>query len=235
MTDYNTDRFAWLVSYCDPDGSHSEYRQQCERPAFDDSLDNIDNFRPVTDTLSRTSYRNIFCADCNGVDRVSLIKWTIQVGSTNNISITVDNDMKKLRQRRGNLIFLKPRYIFVDKCSLIPPYHITSCNETGLWTFFDEHIDRACNSFVDPFNSTYKNYFCYLCNKPDSESINENDSCVIETFNIITPRFFSMLDLSRVEGKRNDIQIQCGTSQFLDRVLVSCKGPENLICNRPNG
>ena len=41
---------------------------------------------------------------------------------------------------------------------------VSTCNTTGLWTYYDDKVERACASFTSPVKRRYKNVFCYMCN-----------------------------------------------------------------------
>ena len=172
-------------------------------------------------------YRNKYCAYCNGIGvDEKLIKWKLKVLSSKYISLPDDKLLAKVREVHGNIIFEIPgKYIPAHRCN-VPSYEITTCNSTGLWPKYDSGIDIACQSFIDPFNFTFKNYFCYLCNSaenlppdqwmckswlPNSQELSIN----------IVPPFFAILDVSIVKGGQSSTSFSCEITQFKDEIMVS--------------
>ena len=121
-----------------------------------------------------------------------------------------------------------------EECELIN-YSVSSCNETGLWLHYDENIETACTSFIDPFNLTYKNYFCYMCNTENTEANTDvkNWRCDADPSQIkdITPPFFALLDLSTVTGEEKSVALRCDSSQFTDHKLVGLFQSYRGLCH----
>ena len=84
----------------------------------------------------------------------------------------------------------------------------------------------ACKSFVDTFNGTYKNIFCFLCNT-DTDMQHDTLYCVnIRQFGdsvaSVNPPFLAMLDLDAVSRVLADSAIHCDIhTQFTDEKMVS--------------
>ena len=174
----------------------------------------------MTEPATRLHYRNIHCAHCNWVENVTLlIYWNIQIKSNQLIHFPNDNLLSFIHETRGNVFFLRPEYFTIPSCKPIPEYSIGTCNETGLWREYKDETKIACDSFVDPFNNTYKNYFCYLCNTATLDGP-ENWSCPRQYKEIENkaPRFSAVLDLSAVINQGNII---CKGTQFKDLNRVS--------------
>ena len=150
------------------------------------------------------------------------MKWKVQVRSHRFIPYPAENFLKVMKEDRGNIIFIPPDYIPTQNCQ-VQMYTVSSCNESGLWDYYEERIEKACESFIDPFNLTYKNIFCYLCNIGNN-TLTVNMSCPELTpkmgKNDITPPFFGILDISIAKGETVGEDMRCERSQFVDKVTV---------------
>ena len=226
-TQFLTDRKIWMITKCDSRHTNTDYKTLCEHPGTDDNLDTV---IPVSDTLSDRHFRNIFCAYCNGIeDDTRLLTWEFKVASDMFIAVPVKNILAKIKESKGNIFFVQPKHTNTMTC-IFHSYTVSSCNETGLWPEYDEYIAEACSSFVDPFNATYKNYFCYLCNIKERVP-EENWTCIGDGSPIkdVSPRFFALLDIATVKGEDKSELLDCDGSQFTDYKFVSSFG--NLPAN----
>ena len=221
-TEYLTDRKNWMITRCDSQYTNTDYKTFCEHPGTDDILDTV---IPVSDTLSDRHFRNIFCAYCNGIeDDARLLTWEFNVASDIVIPLPDKNILAKIKESKGNIFYVQPEHTNTVACDS-RSYTVSSCNETGLWAQYDKYIAEACSSFLDPFNATYKNYFCYLCNIKESVPA-ENWTCVKDSGYIkdVSPRFFALLDLATVKGEDKNELLDCEGNQFADHKLVSSFG-----------
>ena len=209
-----------MISKCDPAYLNGKYRYLCEHHGFDGSPESV---VPVTDSRSYIHYRNIYCYYCNRFEEESsLIYWPLEIKSNESISIPKQNLLTEVKRQRANIFFLQPNYIAVKLCD-VPPFKITTCNETGLWKLYNEYIATACHAFLDPFNQTYKNYFCYLCNSAESLS-ERNWRCNLnQTQGSLNfkPPFLAILDLAAVKGELQSDKLNCTPNQFKDEIRVS--------------
>ena len=207
-----------MIAKCDPNYPNMEIRDLCENPGLDGSPDSV---VPVTDSRSHVHYRNKYCYYCNRVDKeASLIYWTLDIKNSEYIAIPNENLLLELKQQRGNIIFHQPKYVEVQSCD-VPRFQISTCNKTGLWKTYNKYIERACSSFLDPFNYTYRNYFCYLCN---AGTLPEDSwGCFIESvggdYNL-NPPFLAILDIAAVKSELARDQLHCGPDQFKDEIMV---------------
>lgn len=210
----------WMITKCDPSYSNHEERDMCENPWLHESPE---SFVPVTDLRSHVHYRNKYCFHCSGDgNEASLVSWALKIVNNESISIPNQNLLGELRNQRGNIFFLKPEYVDVHRCDA-QPYKISVCNETGQWKTYNRYIETACNSVLDPFNYTYKNYFCYLCNI-EERLPEENWICRFnrtEGGDTVNPPFFAILDVAAVKGEPTRNQLHCGVNQFKDEIMVS--------------
>ena len=89
---------------------------------------------------------------------------------------------------------------------------------------YASEIESACAAFIDPYNQTYKNYFCMLCNTDTIRYFdNSTDgTCVWEpSYATKKPHFSVTVDLHTVTGGRPTEGWMCGDSQFYDDRKVS--------------
>ena len=220
-TDFPNDEAVWMITKCDPKALDTSSIELCTQPG-----DSLEAVVPVTDPLSNTHYRNKFCAHCNNVPKgTPLINWKLQIESYRHLSFPDDDFLQKISATRGNIFFKQPQYVHTLPCDRMPEYTIESCNETGLWTDYNETTEAACNSFVDPFNYTYKNYFCYLCNTGAPASFSDM-VCPFEIINpapaLNTPQFVAEVDLEIIRNGYNQDNLICEVTQFRD---------DNMVCS----
>ena len=219
-TDYNhlDNIHYWMVDKCDPENSDITSRNLCETPA---SV--LEAIIPVTEPASGVHYKNKFCAYCNGVENtLSLIEWKFQISSGVSLSFPIANFLAFLRKTKGNIFYKPPEYLSVQQCEPSPSYTIETCNETGLWSTFDNGLETACRSFLDPFNYTYKNYFCFLCNSP--ETIETGLLCAANSTvpsRTIAPLYSSIVNPHNIEHEQSNDRLHCGNDQFKDEITVS--------------
>ena len=169
--------------------------------------------------------RNIYCFYCNNIDvNIQLISWEASIANEKKIDETDVKFWDKLKAHGGNILF-KPPSITPDViCDpFLPSFEISSCNVTGLWPVYDRSIENACASYFDPFNHTYKNYFCYVCNIAEPLPI-EQWKCIESnrtSGNIdIIPPFSAILDITVLDSGINRVPISCNRNQFPDEKKV---------------
>ena len=218
---YTSPRAQWMVTKCKNNTTNGETKDKCEKPRLDPTFDFI---VPVTDASSNVVYRNIFCAHCNGItDSSDLRIWDFELGCDDVLQLPEKNILSKMEEFNCSIMFNPPVDLYLEYCS-IPSYSISRCNETGLWPVYDAMTDLACNAFMDPFNFTYKNYFCYACNVRTPLTIDEL-WCTDAWFDIdigdFTPSFSAILNLDKIRRWENDEILNCDTArQFEDYKLV---------------
>ena len=220
-----------MVTKCNQKYLGSDEAYNCENPRI-----STDTIVPVTDVYTKVHYRNRFCAYCNGIDKDrQFVNWKLKVLNTEYVLFPKPDFFDYIRQTRGNVFFLPPRYVATETCEPVPEYKISTCNESGLWSKYDDiaddvwefyagEIESACASFIDPFNYTYKNYFCMLCNTEFVENIanSTNWICPHDTqrATIIKPEFSLVVELQIITGGQTAEELVCSDSQFLDDKLV---------------
>ena len=211
----------WMITKCESTATDDE-KELCENPA---SSDMIDSLVPVN--YFGKIYRNIFCANCNGISNDPyLTNWRLEIRCEETFYVFPPPEklLQTIKEERCNIFFRPPVTVFVGDACNEQVYTISECNVTGLWAEYNETVDKACNSYVDVFNMTYKNYFCMLCNTNDFllydqwGCLDPND----EFANTVSPPFVAILDLSAVKAKAtNPKELKCKETQFADRKMVS--------------
>ena len=215
----NEDSFwgIWMVTECAKEVPDF-LRELCENPEADDSFKSL-----VPVSTKTVTYRNKFCALCNGVDFIAtLFKWHLDIRCRSHLDMWDKNLMRKLKESECEVIFKSPDEVDTNKCEVVPPYHISSCNVTGQWGVYDETTELACHSFIDPFDSKYQNYWCYLCNtavpqEPETMFCQTPDNVVSD----IAPPFSALVDLDVIQAREREVVLQCDKeTQFEDTISV---------------
>ena len=129
----------------------------------------------------------------------------------------------KMKELNCSLFFVPPAGIGIDQCDIPAAYSIAECNATGLWPQYDEMIEKACHAFVDPFNKTYQNYFCYVCNT--DQLVPRHDwvcNAALQPTAEVMPSFVALINLEDVKTWQNEEYLQCNNfNQFPDEIKVS--------------
>ena len=213
-----------MISKCNLAYPNDVNKTRCENPGHDVAIDTI---IPVTDTIGKETYRNKYCYYCNSyIGKVyHLIPWIAAVRSEKEINSSNKMFWDELKEQGGTVIFRPPTFIPTNTCFKYqqPSFHISTCNVTGLWPVYNKSIEAACESFIDSFNNTYKNYYCYLCNIGEHLSKNEwRCKRTGSQVNFLSP-FTAILDITVVDTnyKYGKDILTCGTKQFPDYKRVS--------------
>ena len=225
-TVYQSDLAYYMVSKCKPTNPSNENKTRCESPGHVIAVDSI---IPVSDQVTKEVYRNRYCYHCNHYNSdgtsVQLFPWIATIENEHEIDSTDEMFWDNLKQEGGNIIFKAPNFLPANTCDqFLPHYNISSCNVTGLWPIYNRSIEIACKSYIDPFNHTFKNYFCYLCNIAEQNPV-EHWECQKSNLTRgdmnLTPPFAAILDLTVLGLDYNDKMEPCETNQFPDNKLVS--------------
>ena len=213
-----------MVTQCPADDTNVEDRdrQLCEHPGFDGNLESL---QPVSDLSESTHFMNKYCAFCNGRFDISPHKeWELEIYCNDFISLADANLLNTIEDKRCNILYKPPSSAILQVCDRSTQYTISTCNATGKWNAYDKFIEMACNSFADPFNQTYKNYFCMLCNTRANLQISKDSKCDTDFDKIISvsPPFFAILDVNLWKGLTGDTpKLNCDTkTQFEDTKMV---------------
>ena len=218
-----------LISGCKSSTTDPKIKDFCENPAVDKGLDTL---IPVTDYSGVDSntgvyYRNQYCVLCGNQTSFDKIKrWDMYIGCEEEVSYTYENMYQIFKERTCNVTFVSD---FGPSPKSCVPYEIGTCNVTGRWNEYNETIERACHSFIDPYNFTYKNVFCFLCNEDNTvpvdlwqcQQMSTSNDTAKESVAAVNVPFRAMLDLSAVVMTQPAVQLQCNEhTQFTDEKMV---------------
>ena len=223
----------WMITRCEH-GEDNAIIEKCENAQI---FSSFEYKIPVSDLTTGVLYRNIFCAQCSGVvNRTNLLSWDISLECDGTPQLHTGNIIDQMRDHNCSAVFKPFNNIAVQKRGMSPKlgvlchaftYEISTCNETGLWPVYNATTDIACNSFIDPFNRTYKNYFCYLCNVERPIDIDKHVCRASEdNINRFTPSFNAVLDINTIKRWDSGDTLACDSgAQFEDYKLV-----RNMSC-----
>ena len=207
-----------MVTKCHPDYTNMSVIQLCNNPGLNGLLDSV---IPVILVTNDELFRNKFCVLCNNIElENNIIYWNLHIYADRFLIFPQENLLTTVRSNRENIFFTPPKFVTTQQPCYIPPYRISKCNETGLWDKYDEETELACNSFIDPYNRTYKNLFCYKSNNRNEtpHGISWYSECYEPIYESKTPVFIAPVSRGTILGYE---QHPCGTDQFYDRELVS--------------
>ena len=207
----------WMVTKCPSvTNSPAEYSALCEFSGFHTSL------KAVTPVLHHdTAYKNIYCALCNGAKPNETFEYfDPELDCDSAVPLTGVNLASAWSTANCSIYFRSPNGIPLDVCQ-VPEYSVSTCNETGNWRVFNRSLEMACMAFVDPFNNTFKNYFCYLCNidepEPQTTWVCKRDhEDVVDIF----PLFTAIISLSYADQPVENNLLDCDEDQFPDTKMV---------------
>ena len=200
----------------------------CENPGLNYG---IDSQVPVTGQ-DKKIYRNAYCAKCNGDDLVSeYIYWNLFITCDFPVTFNKENILHVLEANACEVYLKEPKLdLTMEPCSASPEHMISSCNVTGLWANYSRSIEIACHSFTDPFNQTYRNYFCYLCNigKPIPR---DKRTCATHTSrqSSLDAQFAFTVSYDLIMQSSADTSLNCSpTKQFTDVKKVKYHGKASV-------
>ena len=215
----------WMVTKCHRETIDRKIRDTCENPSTDGSFESV---FPILGLRTGDYYRNRYCAVCDGIDPALIedTHWTVDISCDTFISVSSDNLLQTFKRENCSIVFQPPEQenrIYDNDC-YIPPYKISKCNVTKKWPRYDKDVDLACRSYIDPFNSTYKNYHCYVCNVETPEPADDWNCPEIPRFIPKSDNFKISLDLHKIRTIEATARLNCDTStQFVDYKMVKCK------------
>ena len=210
----------WMVTKCNPKFEDKPVAEWCAHPGADGTFDSL---IPVSD--SSTTYRNRFCAVCNNVEDFSyLSNWDLEISCGSILQLPDKNLLQTIKEKQCNMNYIPPKDSSIQHECKIVPYSISECNITGRWEKYDPMLEAGCHSFVDPFNQTFANVFCYLCNTLMAAQL-ELSFCKLGSGDIlddISPPFSAILDLDVINSMVREDTLYCNKyTQFRDEKLVS--------------
>ena len=165
--------------------------------------------------------RNKYCSECNYGEKEETNRnyWDLSIKCVKRIEFNHENLMHVVQENKCMVYFQPPLFTFAQPCTYLSDYTISKCNVTGLWNNYGSFIEAACHSFIDSFNKTYKNYFCYLCNT-DNPGLPEQWSCESardQKDETLAPGYYIKLSAEVIGGIENSRMLGCDPdTQFID-------------------
>ena len=133
-------------------------------------------FVPVTSNRTRVSYKNIYCALCNGEDSRDLEKWDIFTSPESCRNESYHHQIAMPYDILADFRIAKecPSWFVPKSSNAIPRclrperIKVSECNVGGTWQLesYNMDISRACSSGYGPSFRLYSNVFCFMCNPP---------------------------------------------------------------------
>ena len=214
----------WMIARCGSSTIDTYSRDLCEKPGKNGLIETL-----IPVKSAGEHYRNKFCAYCNGVPVSAELKaWKMEITCKDPLfqEIYDRNLLAILEENRCNIFYKLPDGERYPEQCIAHSYTISKCNVTGLWPVYNSTIDKGCSSFMDAFNITYRNYYCYLCNT-DNPLPRDEWKCKESKGQGGTaePPFVAILDLSvinRMEQTTDELECDDKT-EYEDKKLVSLK------------
>ena len=142
----------------------TEMDQKCQR-VYTSNLTSIYDILPCRSSITLTTYRNKYCALCNGVSEQDIEYFDVKL---------IDYRKSSTQPTAKDLIALSLTYEEfliefiplenVTKCKVL----VDRCNVTGGWETYDKDLEFACSMYTstlhDDIKLTYRNVFCAKCN-----------------------------------------------------------------------
>ena len=217
-------------STCPQNWTEKSVRQKCQDEDQSDLFRNL----PVFDSGSHETYKNIFCARCNGV--VNTTYWKLQFNckkSLNMKTFYLGDDKIILPQNCWVEKFPKPYHLLYQLKQCIPRFldcHTNISEKNG------SYCQTECLRYAFPVcskNIRFRNPQCALCN---GFKLNNLDSrCESDNHQIIPPLTIlfdfsstskysvEVVDLEEYVFKRNEKQFSCRVDEVFDPYVGNCK------------
>ena len=226
-----------MVSKCLSSYYNKALKEKCEQndKYFSNAIHDITETIPVTDDITKITYKNRYCAICNEISNETTVLWQTDV--------QCNDDTPFLTDSRENLITSIKEESTRCVLSHIPPdrsraalkqctYVIDRCNVTGLYTADIPSLRAACSSYTSVYKN-YKNIHCYLCNGNSEDFV--EDKCLLIGF-ATNAGFTGTLNLNGSLLPSNDKDGICDSRSKFDRysVRIALERAEKVPHIRPN-
>ncbi|ESO87275.1 hypothetical protein LOTGIDRAFT_154774 [Lottia gigantea] len=165
-------------------------------------MEDQSTIHPITNWLTQLSYRNIYCASCNGVQETE--RWEMWLICRDVLPDRFGNNVNDLyhnfRTTEGCSIHFEPTNWQRQRTCHSGKKLINSCNVTGLWSGDEPDLPSKCNQTYQYENPVfgYQNMFCYLCNIPDSpDTLEDIVGVVDDNLSHLQPADYSVVDIDK--------------------------------------
>ncbi|XP_052760565.1 uncharacterized protein LOC128203246 isoform X1 [Mya arenaria] len=166
----NIDNSFILVGQCPSRVKNQDVKKKCLQKYDEyDFAEGPQYFVPVSSRFR--TYRNRYCAECQGETDGDLIPWSMHLRCEyGNAFLNRFTDIPSLLDERTDCyIFFQPPEDLTAGLEHCPIY-TNRCNVTGRWTTYDPDIEAACLSYRSIYFN-YNNVHCYLCNGGDASNV----------------------------------------------------------------
>lgn len=168
-----TPHAVFMINSCVGNVTDSEWSQKCRKNDIILKTRHIE-YPPVTSRQYIQTFKNRFCAECNGVSEYSV--WSLSMECAEftdfNFLSTYDDILGLADTRNCRLSF---RTVDADIHHCFNDYagtgNSSKCNKTGTWVTHDPDIELACNSAYSVTYGVYENIFCFMCNPPKYNAV----------------------------------------------------------------
>ncbi|KAL3882103.1 hypothetical protein ACJMK2_028474, partial [Sinanodonta woodiana] len=122
---------------------------------------------PVTSKRTMETYKNVYCALCQGERDSDLIQWELETkcerypSNFNLLSNRVEL-LSMMQSKNCTMYYAPPSDISLHLTSCRANL-ISQCNASGLWQQYDPDLEWGCEHLNLPYGR-FKNIFCYICN-----------------------------------------------------------------------
>ncbi|ESO96891.1 hypothetical protein LOTGIDRAFT_159640 [Lottia gigantea] len=229
--------FYQMIDKCPESFTNQEIKENCHKS---DSI-HWKYVKPYFDFKTKETYRNKYCALCNNVMNSKSYETQITCqtfddygNSTNSTEVyyhVISNYKCQVR-------FNPPTTQSIDRrqCDTVYQPFYSKCNKTGLWKFYDERVERACELYTNIVNGEYRNVFCRLCNEVIfwlSFNNEANSEVVIAAhgmtslLNLGDQNDYQMVKATRLLATPSKPTIACSDDEILNPLSCGC---EKLFC-----
>ncbi|GFY48600.1 uncharacterized protein TNIN_290081 [Trichonephila inaurata madagascariensis] len=230
---------AYVVDSCPSSyRSSATIRNKCQEEE-DDLTDPLAS-TPVTDSSSSATFKNRYCAECNGASPSHLVSWqlylncgTLQANDTlifqnlrYNTSIRKWGVNHEGEFHKCDVIFDKPSYL--EGVRLCRPHVIESCPDS--WRRLT--VKASCESYMAVVygNKIYKNVHCAICNGQLVNTLSCEKPWLLISRGNKPFSFALLLDVNRSDGDLVGVVQKCPTGQKYDPFFKKCR---TLVCAIP--
>ncbi|GFT32663.1 uncharacterized protein NPIL_258691 [Nephila pilipes] len=239
---------AYMINSCPVNFVGDEIRRQCRNDNFSDPLFST----PVTDTLSRKTYLNRYCAFCNDASQTSLKTWLIYFCEVTHSNPNITWDDVTYSDDHNKWGYLRDGYFYPCEFAFDKPPSvditvrpcrsglISTCPRT--WT--RQNYIRACDSYLsavsDSTSAAYRNPHCAVCNGVPVDDL----TCLHSARSRLPGKavrkmekplsFAILLDVNRRDGNYVGLTTyklkKCGSGEIYDTYKNICR---RLVCAFP--
>ncbi|XP_069128645.1 uncharacterized protein [Argopecten irradians] len=163
-------RKVYMINACPYDTENETLQIKCQTNNIVFKTDHIE-FPPVTSRQYKQTFKNKFCAECNGV--YDYLAWSLSVDCQTltdfNFFSTYDDILDTAESEGCNIGFdTVADDVLECKADFVEEIIFSECNKTGTWTTYNSDIELACHSVYRMNASVYRNVYCLMCNPPIS-------------------------------------------------------------------